>query len=56
MKASREENPPREASEEEAASLVKKYLEAHQKKRIQLLGDARELLTKNRRYLASAGK
>jgi len=41
---------------EEAASLVKKYLEAHQKKRIQLLGDARELLTKNRRYLASAGK
>jgi len=41
---------------EEAAGLVKKYLEAHQKKRVQLLGDARELLTKNRRYLASAGK
>ena len=41
---------------QEAAALVKKYLEAHQKKRVSLLGDARELLTNNRRYLASAGK
>ena len=41
---------------EEAAGLVKKYLEAHQKKRVSLLGDARELLTKNRKYLASVGK
>ena len=41
---------------QEAAALVKKYLEAHQKKRVSLLGDARELLTKNKRYLASVGK
>ena len=41
---------------QEAAALVKKYLEAHQKKRVSLLGDARELLTKNRRYLASIGE
>jgi len=41
---------------EEATALVKKYLEAHQKKRVLLLGDARELLTKNRKYLASTGK
>ncbi|HLQ21448.1 MAG TPA: tryptophan--tRNA ligase [Nitrososphaerales archaeon] len=41
---------------QEAAALVKKYLEAHQKKRVLLLGDARELLTKNRKYLASTGK
>ena len=41
---------------QEAAALVKKYLEAHQKKRVSLLGDARELLTKNRKYLASVGE
>jgi tryptophanyl-tRNA synthetase len=41
---------------QEAAGLVKKYLEAHQKRRASLLGDARELLTKNRKYLASIGK
>ena len=41
---------------QEAAALVKKYLEAHQKKRVSLLGDARELLTKNKRYLASIGE
>ena len=41
---------------QEAAALVKMYLEAHQKKRVSLLGDARELLTKNRKYLASVGE
>ncbi len=41
---------------QEAVALVKNYLEAHQKKRVSLMGDAQELLTKNRRYLASVGK
>ncbi|HLQ03722.1 MAG TPA: tryptophan--tRNA ligase [Nitrososphaerales archaeon] len=41
---------------QEAVALVKNYLEAHQKKRVSLMGDAQELLTKNRRFLASVGK
>lgn len=39
----------------EAAGLVKRYLEQHRKKREAMMKDARELLDKSRRYLASAG-
>ncbi|MDA4128352.1 MAG: tryptophan--tRNA ligase [Thaumarchaeota archaeon] len=39
----------------EAAGLVKKYLEQHQKKRESLMPDARELLVRSKAYLASAG-
>jgi tryptophanyl-tRNA synthetase len=40
----------------EAASLVKKFLEDHHKRREALMNDAKELLSKSRDYLASAGK
>jgi len=40
---------------QEAASLVKKFLEQHRKKRTAMLRDARELLEKSRRYLLSSG-
>jgi len=41
---------------QEAAGLVKKFLEDHHKRRDALLGDAEELLAKSRGYLAAAGK
>ena len=41
---------------QEAAALVKSFLETHHKKRDSMLGDAKELMTKSRNYLASAGK
>ena len=39
----------------EASTLVKNFLEQHQKKRLALMKDAQELLVKSRRYLASSG-
>lgn len=41
---------------QEAAGLVKKFLEQHQKKRDSLKNDARELLERSRSYLMSTGK
>lgn len=41
---------------QEAAGLVKKFLEQHQKKRAAMLKDAKELLVKSRNYLQSTGK
>jgi tryptophanyl-tRNA synthetase len=41
---------------QEAAGLVKKFLEQHHKKRDSLKKDAQELLAKSRTYLLSAGK
>lgn len=41
---------------QEAASLVKEYLADHQRRRDALLPEAKELLAKSARYLASAGK
>lgn len=41
---------------QEAASLVKRFLDQHQKKRASLMKDAQELLEKSRRYLLSSGK
>jgi len=40
----------------EAAGLVKKFLDQHQKKKVSLLKDARELLERSRRHLLSSGK
>ncbi|MDE1858345.1 MAG: tryptophan--tRNA ligase [Thaumarchaeota archaeon] len=40
----------------EAAGLVKSWLEEHHKRRDALMNDARELMTKSRDYLSSAGK
>ena len=40
---------------QEAAGLVKSFLEEHHRKRESLLGDAKELLAKSRKYLSSAG-
>lgn len=41
---------------QEAAGLVKKFLEDHHKRREALMSDANELLAKSRNYLASAGR
>ena len=41
---------------QEAAGLVKKFLEDHRKRREALMNDAKELLLKSRNYLASAGR
>jgi tryptophanyl-tRNA synthetase len=41
---------------QEAATLVKKFLVQHRKRRIAMLKDARDLIAKSRRYLLSAGK
>jgi tryptophanyl-tRNA synthetase len=41
---------------QEAAGLVKSFLETHHKKRDSMMGDAKELMTKSRNYLTSAGK
>ena len=41
---------------QEAADLVKKFLENHHKRREALMSDAKELLAKSRRYLTSAGR
>ncbi len=41
---------------QEAAGLVKKFLEQHHRKRAALMSDAKELLVKSRQYLQSAGK
>jgi tryptophanyl-tRNA synthetase len=41
---------------QEAASLVKKFLEDHLKRREALMNDAKELLAKSRNYLASTGR
>jgi tryptophanyl-tRNA synthetase len=41
---------------QEAAGLVKKFLENHHKRREALMSDAKELLAKSRRYLTSAGR
>ncbi len=41
---------------QEAAGLVKKFLEQHRKKRDSLKKDAQELLAKSKNYLLSAGK
>lgn len=41
---------------QEAAGLVKGFLERHQKKRASLMRDAEELLEKSRRHLSSSGK
>ena len=41
---------------QEAAGLVKRFLEDHRKKRDSLMNDAKELLAKSRNYLASAGR
>jgi tryptophanyl-tRNA synthetase len=41
---------------QEAAGLVKTFLEEHHKVRDSLLGDAKELLTKSRNYLMSTGR
>jgi len=40
---------------QEAAGLVKKFLEDHHKRREALMNDAKELLAKSRNYLASTG-
>ncbi len=40
---------------QEAIALVKEFLSEHQKKRESMLGDAKELLSKSRDYLNSAG-
>jgi tryptophanyl-tRNA synthetase len=40
----------------EAAGLVKSFLEEHRRKRESLMGDAKELMAKSRRYLLSSGK
>jgi tryptophanyl-tRNA synthetase len=41
---------------QEAAGLVKKFLEDHHRRREALMNDAKELLAKSRNYLASAGR
>jgi tryptophanyl-tRNA synthetase len=41
---------------QEAAHLVKSYLEAHHKKRDSLMPDAKRLISQSRDYLASTGK
>ena len=41
---------------QEVIGLVKAFLEEHHRKRDSLMGDAKELLLKSRKYLASAGK
>ncbi len=41
---------------QEAAGLVKSWLDDHHKRRDSLMGDARELLAKSRDFLSSAGK
>ena len=41
---------------QEAAGLVKEFLEQHQKKRASLMKDAQQLLEKSRKYLLSSGK
>ena len=41
---------------QEAAGLVKKFLEDHHKRRETLMNDANELLAKSRNYLTSAGR
>jgi tryptophanyl-tRNA synthetase len=41
---------------QEAAGLVKTWLEEHRKRRDSMMGDARELLARSRDYLSSAGK
>ena len=40
---------------QEAAGLAKGFLSEHQRKRDALMGDARELLSRSRKYLASTG-
>jgi len=41
---------------QEAASLVRRFLQDHHKRREALIDDARELLTSSRRFLASTGR
>jgi tryptophanyl-tRNA synthetase len=41
---------------QEAIGLVKSFLEEHHKKRVSLMNDARELLSRSRDYLSSTGK
>jgi len=41
---------------QEAAGLVKRFLEDHHRRREALMNDAKELLAKSRNYLASTGK
>jgi len=41
---------------QEAAALVKKFMEQHRKRRTTMMQEARDLLAKSRRYLLSAGK
>lgn len=41
---------------QEAAGLVKRFLEDHRKRREALMNDAKELLAKSRNYLSSAGR
>jgi len=41
---------------QEAAGLVKSFLEAHHRKRDSMMGEAKELMAKSRSYLTSTGK
>ena len=41
---------------QEAAGLVKSWLEEHRRRRDSMLGDAKELLARSRSYLSSTGK